>query len=175
MIMKKYVYILLALVCSVMSVRAIDLREAYDALSHLPKVSTVIDDTVSVSIDKAARYSGSMLVSRAVGLNPEEIKATGDATLAVLNQIPLTSMINGGCNGLVGAFVYSAVNEAGTNDMLIVTMSGEQGDLTYLFITDLDENSILSLQEAKLTMEGSSLSIIPRLRGVVGAIRVNCK
>lgn len=173
--MKKYVFILITLVCSVMSVRAIDLREAYAALSHLPNVSTVIDDTISVTIDKDAKYAGSMLVSRAVGLNREEIKATGDATLAVLNQIPLTSMINGGCNGLVGAFVYSAVNEAGTNDMLIVTMSGEQGDLTYLFITDLDENSILSLQEAKLTMEGSSLSIIPRLRGVVGAIRVNCK
>ena len=45
-----------------------------------------------------------MLVSRVVGLNREEIKATGDATLAVLDQIPLTSMINGGCNGLVGAF-----------------------------------------------------------------------
>lgn len=108
--MKKYVLILLALVCSVMSAWAIDLREAYAALSHLPTVSTVIDDTLSVSIDKPARYSGSMLVSRAVGLNREEIKATGDATLAVLNQIPLTSMINGGCTGLVGAFVYSAVN-----------------------------------------------------------------
>lgn len=174
--MKKYVPILLALVCSVMSARAIDLREAYDALSHLPNVSTVIDDTVSVTIDKDAKYAGTMEAARAVNLNREEIRATGDATLAVLNHIPLTSMINGGCNGLVGAFVYSAVNEAGTNDMLIVTMSGEQGDLTYLFITDLDENSILSLQEAKLTMEGSSLSIIPRTHGgVVGAIRVNCK
>lgn len=174
--MKKYVPILLALVCSVMSVRAIDLREAYDALSHLPNVSTVIDDTVSVTIDKDAKYAGTMEAARAVNLNREEIKATGDATLAVLNQIPLTSMINGGCNGLVGAFVYSAVNEAGTNDMLIVTMSGEQGDLTYLFVTDLDEYSKSCLQDAKLTMEGSSLSIIPRTHGgVVGAIRVNCK
>lgn len=117
-----------------------------------------------------------MLVSRVVGLNREEIKATGDATLAVLDQIPLTSMINGGCNGLVGAFVYSAINEAGANDVLIVTMSGEQGDLTYLFVTDLDEYSKLCLQDAKLTMEGSSLSIIPRAHGgVVGAIRVNCR
>lgn len=117
-----------------------------------------------------------MLVSRVVGLNREEIKATGDATLAVLDQIPLTSMINGGCNGLVGAFVYSAINEAGTNDVLIVTMSGEQGDLTYLFVTDLDEYSKLCLQDAKLTMEGSSLSIILRAHGgVVGAIRVNCR
>lgn len=136
----------------------------------------MLDDTVSVSIDKATNYEGSMLVSRVVGLNREEIKATGDATLAVLDQIPLTSMINGGCNGLVEAFVYSAINEAGTNDVLIVTMSGEQGDLTYLFVTDLDEYSKLCLQDAKLTMEGSSLSIIPRAHGgVVGAIRVNCR
>lgn len=174
--MKKYVLILIALVCSVIGARAIDLREAYNSLSRLPKVSNVLDDTVSVSIDKTARYSGTMVVSRAVGLNREEIKATGDGTFAVLNQIPLTSMINGGCNGLVGAFVYSAVNEAGTNDVLIVTMSGEQGDLTYLLVTDLDEYSKLCLQGARLTMEGSSLSIIPRAHGgVVGAIRVNCR
>ena len=50
-------------------------------------------------------------------------------------------MINGGCNGLVGAFVYCAVNEGGTNDVLIVTMSVVQGDLIYLFVTDLDEYS----------------------------------
>ncbi len=85
-------------------------------------------------------------------------------------------MINGGCYGLVGAFVYCAVYEAGTNDVLIVTMSGEQGDLTYLFVTDLDEYSKLCLQDAKLTMAGISLSIIPRTHGgVVGALRVNCR
>lgn len=174
--MKKYVLILFALVCSIMSVRAIDLKEAYVALSHLPKVSTVLVDTVSVMIDKDAKYAGTMEVAKAVNLNREEIETTGDATLAVLNQVPLKSVINGGCNGLVGAFVYCAVNEGGTNDMLIVTMSGEQGDLTYLFVTDLDEYSKLCLQEAKLTMEGSSLSIVPRVRGgVIGAIKVNCR
>lgn len=174
--MKKYVLILFALVCSIMSVRAIDLKEAYVALSHLPKVSTVLDDTVSVTIDKDAKYAGTMEVARALNLKREEIKTTGDATLAVLNQVPLKSMINGGYNGLVGAFVYCAVNEGGTNDMLIVTMNGEQGDLTYLFVTDLDEYSKLCLQEAKLTMAGSSLSIVPRARGgVIGAIKVNCR
>ena len=85
-------------------------------------------------------------------------------------------MINGGNNGLVAAFVYCTPNENGSNDMLIVTMSGEQGDLTYLYVTDVNESSKLCIQEGKLTLKDSSLSIIPsNNNGIIGAIRVNCK
>lgn len=60
--------------------------------------------------------------------------------------------------------------------MLIVTMSGEQGDLTYLYMTDVDEPSKTSIQEGKLTLKDSSLSIIPvNNNGLIGAIKVNCR
>lgn len=159
-----------------MSIDAMNLKEAYNALSNLPNVSTMVNDTILISIDKSIKDFDTIKVAMAHNLDGDEIKTSGDATLAILNQIPLSYMINGGNNGSVAAFVYCISNESGSNDMLIVTMSGEQGDLTYLYATNVDENSKIRLQEAKLTMEGHSLSIIPRQStGFIGAIKVNCK
>lgn len=173
--MKKLTLILFALTFSLFRASAITLNEAYRELASLPRVTTVTNDTTAVTVD-SKQYNGIMQSAKATGLNREEIKATGNATFAILNQIPLSCMINGGSNGLVAAFVYCTPNETGSNDMLIVTMSGEQGDLTYLYITNLDEAQKLYIQEAKLTMEGNSLSIIPsEQNGFIGAIKANCK
>ncbi|MBO4944299.1 MAG: hypothetical protein J6C91_03430 [Muribaculaceae bacterium] len=172
--MKKYILlIVLALTCSVLSTHALSLKEAYGALSNLPKISKEFNDTVSVKVN-GVDITTDMQVSGARNLNSEDIKAVGNATYVILNQIPLSYMINGGNNGYVAAFVYCTPNETGSNDMLIVTMSGQQGDLTYLFVTNVDENSKLYLQEGKLTLQGSSLSIIPgNTNGLIGAIKVN--
>lgn len=175
--MKKLTIILLALVCSVLGIYAMNLKEAYDALSNLPKITTELNDTVTASINnKVVEKNGVMKVAGARNLNGEDIKTVGNATLSILNQVPLSYMINGGNNGLVAAFVYCAPNENGSNDMLIVTMSGEQGDLTYLYMTDVNDTSKLCIQEGKLTLDGSSLSIIPSNNdGIIGAIKVNCR
>lgn len=171
--MKRSVLILFALICSVWGTYAMDLREAYNALSNLPKITTEFKDTVTVNV---VENSSIMKVAGAHNLNSEDIKQVGNATFAILNQIPLSYMINGGNNGLVAAFVYCTPNENSSNDMLIVTMSGEQGDLTYLYVTDVNETSKLSIQQSKLTLKDSSLSIIPsNNNGIIGAIKVNCK
>lgn len=175
--MKKLTIILLALVCSVLGIYAMNLKEAYDALSNLPKITTELNDTITASINnKVVEKNGVMKVAGARNLNGEDIKTVGNATLSILNQVPLSYMINGGNNGLVAAFVYCAPNETGSNDMLIVTMSGEQGDLTYLYMTDVNDTSKLCIQEGKLTLKGCSLSIIPSNNdGIIGAIKVNCR
>lgn len=175
--MKKYILILFALTCSVLGTYAMNLREAYNALSNLPKITTELNDTITVSVNNNVIENNSVMkIAGAHSLNSEEIETVGNATFAILNQIPLSYMINGGNNGLVAAFVYCTPNESGLNDMLIVTMSGEQGDLTYLYVTDVRETSKLCIQEGKLTLKGSSLSIIPsNNNGIIGAIKVNCK
>lgn len=175
--MKKYLLVLFALTCSIASTCALNLKEAYKALSNLPEISTESNDAVSISVNNnVVEKKAIMKVAGAHNLNREDIKTVGNATEAILNQIPLSYMINGGCNGYVGAFVYCTPNEVGSNDMLIVTMSGEQGDLTYLYVTDVDENSKVCIQEGKLTLHGSSLSIIPsNSDGLIGAIKVNCE
>ena len=174
--MKKYILILLAMTCSVLGAYAMNLKEAYNALSRLPKISTELNDTVTVLINKGVENKCIMKVSGARNLDGKDIKTMGDATYSVLNQVPLTYMINGGNNGLVAAFIYCTPNTNGSYDMLIVTMSGEQGDLTYMYVTNVDESSILCLQEGKLTLKDSSLSIIPSNRnGNIGAIKVKCR
>ena len=175
--MKKYLLTLFVLAWAVSSTYAMNLREAYNALSNLPKIKTELNDIVTVSInDKVTESKGIMKVAGAHNLNSEDIKTVGNATFTILNQLPLSYMINGGNNGLVAAFVYCTPNDNGSNDMLIVTMSGEQGDLTYLYVTDVNEASKLCIQEGRLTLEGSSLSIIPSNKnGIIGAIKVNCK
>lgn len=175
--MKKYILILFALTCSVLGTYAMNLIEAYNALANLPGITTELNDTITVSINNnVVENNGVIKVAGVHGLNREEIWTVGNATYAILNQIPLSYMINGGNNGLVAAFVYCTPNENGSNDMLIVTMSGEQGDVTYLYVTDVRENSKLCIQEGKLTLKDSSLSIIPsNNNGIIGAIKVNCK
>lgn len=175
--MKKLTIMLLALVCSVLGIYAMNLKEAYNALSNLPKITTELNDTITASINnKVVEKNGVMKVAGARNLNGEDIKTVGNATLSILNQVPLSYMINGGNNGLVAAFVYCTPNKTGSNDMLVVTMSGEQGDLTYLYMTDVNDTSKLCIQEGKLTLDGSSLSIIPSNNdGVIGAIKVNCR
>lgn len=175
--MKKLTIVLLALVCSVLGIYAMNLKEAYNALSNLPKITTELNDTITASINnKVVEKNGVMKVAGARNLNGEDIKTVGNATLSILNQVPLSYMINGGSNGLVAAFVYCTPNETGSNDMLVVTMSGEQGDLTYLYMTDVNDTSKLCIQEGKLTLNRSSLSIIPSNNdGVIGAIKVNCR
>lgn len=147
--MKKSILILFALTCSVLGTYAMNLREAYNALSNLPEITTELNDTITVSINNNAVESNSVMkIAGAHNLNSEDIKTVGNSTFGILNQIPLSYMINGGNNGLVGAFVYCTPNENGSNDMLIVTMSGEQGDLTYVYVTDVRENSKLCIQKA---------------------------
>lgn len=175
--MKKYILVLFALACSVLSTYAMNLKDAYYALSNLPKITTQYNDTITVTINNdVVENDIIMKVAGAHNLNKEDIKSVGNATFSILNQIPLSYMINGGNNGLVAAFVYCTPNENGSNNMLIVTMSGEQGDLTYLYVTDVNETSKLCIQEGKLTLKDASLSIIPsNSNGFIGAIRVNCK
>lgn len=174
--MKKYILLLFALTCSVLGTYALNLREAYNALLKLPKITTELNDTITVSINNNVVENNCILkVAGAHNLNKEDIKNVGNSTLAILNQIPISYMINGGNNGLVAAFVYCTPDENVSNDMLIVTMSGEQGDLTYLYVTDVKETSKLYIQEGKLTLQGNSLSIIPsNNNGIIGAIRINC-
>lgn len=175
--MKKYLFLLFALTSSVLGSYAMNLKEAYNALSNLPKISTQLDDAVSVSVNDVVEVKNGILkVAGARNLNSEDIKTVGNATFAILNQVPLSDMINGGNNGDVAAFVYCVPNESGSNDMLIVTMSGEQGDLTYLYMTDVDDATKLSIQEGRLTIHENSLSIVPsNSTGAIGAIKVNCR
>lgn len=174
--MRKFILILFGLTFSIIGASAMNLKEAYDALSNLPHVTTVVNDTFAVSINHSDKYSGLIQESHATGLNREEIFRTGNAAYAILNQIPLTYMINGGNNGYVCAFIYSTPNEEGTNDLLVVTMSGAIGNVKFYYITNVGDSVKNELIMAKLTMQGSSLSLIPQSSdSFLQDIKINCE
>ncbi len=87
--MKKLFLYLLAISFSIAGASAMNLREAYSALSNLPYVSQTLNDTISVPISTSGIYSGTMQVSQAAGLDRSEIFKAGNATFAILRACPI--------------------------------------------------------------------------------------
>lgn len=67
--MKKHILLLFALICSVMGIYAMNLKDAYNALSNLPGITAELNDTIHVSVNKNAVDNGIMKVAGAHGLN----------------------------------------------------------------------------------------------------------
>lgn len=159
--MKKLMSFLIILFATAVSASAMSLEEAFNALSHIPYVSLKVNVAPStIVIDAKADNVGSFKVATASGLDGKKIYETGNAALTILNQVPLMHMVNGANNNLVGAFLYATPNRDGKYDFLVVAMSGYVGDVTIIYTT-IDEATKNSFQQAKLTMEGASLKIIP--------------
>ena len=49
--MKKHILLIVALVCSVSGAYAMTLKDAFDALSDLPEITTEFNDTITVSLN----------------------------------------------------------------------------------------------------------------------------
>ncbi|MDE6556335.1 MAG: hypothetical protein K2K55_05165 [Duncaniella sp.] len=153
--MKKFILSLLvaAGVCSGAS--AMGLREAYTALSNIPNVSVTVPD---YNLPATGLISDQGELAAAYNLNAEQIKTTGTAAFAILNQIPLDYMINGGNNNEVCVFVYATPSETeGMSDILVATMSGYRGTAVFMYGTVTNEIKDL-YQAATLKMEGNFLS-----------------
>lgn len=153
--MKKFAFTFIALLAAAVTVSAMNLKEAFEALSNLPGVSIKAPDynlPVVSDVIKDGR------IAAAYNLDRQEVFKTGNAAFAILNQVPLSYMINGGCNNEVGAFIYSTPNATGTNDILIAIMSGYRGDV--IFISGTTDNVCKeAIRNAPMKMRGNTLSI----------------
>lgn len=168
MIMKKILLSLLAVIGLSAGASAMSLKEAFKALSNIPNVSLSAPD-YNLPVTAPLQAEGGL--ATAYNLDAEQIKTTGDAAMAILNQVPIKYMINGGCNNEVLAFVYAtpttegqgdtSVNDnsekAGKYDMLIAVMSGYRGMAVFLYGTVSGEVRD-AFQAAPLKMEGNFLS-----------------
>ncbi len=156
--MKKLLLALLAVVTATAAASAMNLKDAYKALSNIPNVK-------EVAVDYNLRVNGmsdSASVAAGYNLNAEQIRTTGNAAFALLNQVPLSYMINGASNGEVAAFVYAEPNNSGNYDMLIVAMSGSLGNVAFV-CDEADAETVTALQNGKLSMEGSYLELNAKL------------
>ena len=159
--MRKIAITIIAMLLAVASASAISLKEAYAAISNAPDMSTVVNDAPStIKIDSITDRLPEFKIATAYNLSAVKIFETGNAIFAILNQVPLSRMINGGNNQQAAAFVYAEPTADGKYDFLVVTMSGYSGDVCALY-TVVNEATIDAFQNAKLTIEGPTLSLVP--------------
>ncbi|MDE6859847.1 MAG: hypothetical protein K2J65_05500 [Duncaniella sp.] len=153
--MKKTVFTLLLLIAISVSASAIDLKDAYDALSNVPNINMRQADANLPVIDELI-IDGQ--IAAAYNLDAKKIFETGTSIYTILNQIPMSYMINGGNNNQVAAFVYATPNGTGTNDILVVVMSGYRGSAVSVFGTATDE-TVEAIKMAPFEMAGSYLNL----------------
>lgn len=161
--MKKTLLSLIALVSVALGASAMSLKDAYKALSNIPNVSVTKPD-YNLPIDLPVIQEGAFVVEEgnlAAGynLNAARIKETGDAAYTILNQVPMMRMINGANNNVVAGFVYAEPTGEDRNDVLIVTMSGYQGNAVFLYAQNVPDAICNALQTAPVEMKGNYLSI----------------
>lgn len=166
--MKKLFIFLTITIGYIASASAINLQEAFSALSNLPNVSIKKNlDFNDLPNDKYPLKSDSLKIAQvaiAYDLDAEQIAATGNGAYTILNQIPLQYMINGANNNNVCTLLYSTPYDghAGLNHLLIAIMSGEWGTVCFVdaIVTDKERDAI---QAASIEMKGNYLNMeIPK-------------
>lgn len=163
--MKRNLLIIAITLVSVASASAINLQEAFSALSNLPNVTVKENlDLKDLTNNKCPIKLDSLKIAQvAIGydLDAEKIAVTGNGAFAILNQIPFQYMINGANNNNVCAFLYSTPYEGhpGLNHLLIAVMSGEWGSVVFAdaIIADKERDAI---QAASIEMKGNSLNMV---------------
>lgn len=152
--MKKLLLLFAIALSFTFSASAMSLKEAFDALSNVPNVSVRMDYNTPIL---GLIVNGQ--IASAYDLKESQIFESGNAVYAILNQVSLVRMINGGNNNNVAAFVYaSPESKDGIYETLIVLMSGKLGDITIIY-GGIDEAARNALQSAPLKMESDSISI----------------
>ncbi len=135
-------------------VSAMSLKDAFEALSNVPNISAKTDyDTPILGLIVNGQQAS------AKNLDASQILESGNAVLTILNQVPLSRMINGGNNNYVCAFVYASPESSnGIFEVLIVLMSGRDGDISIIY-GGIDSDAKGALQNAPLYMEGARIRI----------------
>ena len=134
---------------------AISLKDAFDELSKLPNITVTTPD---YNLPVISDFVENGTIAAGYNLNASQIYESATKAFTVLNKVPLTSMINGGNNNNVAAFVYTEPNDKGSNDILIVAMSGPKGSLAFMYGT-VNDTCKSAIQNAKLEIQGDFLSL----------------
>lgn len=155
LVMKKILLSLIALLGLSVGASAMSLKEAFSALSNLQNITVKTPD---YNLPIVADVVQDGQIAAGYNLNKEQVFETATAAYTVLNQVPLSTMINGGNNGQVAAFIYSTPNSNGSNDVLIVVMSGYKGSVVSMFGT-MSDAAKEAIQNAPLEIQGINLNM----------------
>lgn len=152
--MKKIILLFAVILSISFSSSAMSLKEAFNALSNVPNISVKTNYNTPIL---GLIVNGQ--IASVDNLNESQIFESGNAVYTILNQVPLSRMINGGNNNTVAAFVYTTPESTnGIYEVLIVLMSGKAGDISVIY-GGIDEAAKNALQSAPLKMESDTISI----------------
>lgn len=167
--MKKTLLTLIALVGMAFGASAMNLKDAYKALSNIPNVTVSNPDyNLPMDISAIPDYGFTLNegnLAAGYNMNAAQIKETGDAAFTILNQVPMLRMINGGSNGEVAGFVYAEPTGENSNDVLIVAMSGYRGSAVFMYAQNVPDTVCTALQMAPVEMQGNYFSLKAKLTG----------
>lgn len=153
--MKKIILSLLAMFAITAGASAMNLKDAFTALSNLPNINVTAPD---YNLPVVAEVIHNGQIAAGYNMPQQQILESATAAYAILNQVPMSYMINGGNNKEVAAFIYATPNDSESNDILIAAMNGSKGSIVFLYGT-IDDASLNAIQNASLTMQGNYLSI----------------
>ncbi len=159
LVMKKFILALCAVLAVSAGAFAMNLKEAFEALSDIPNINVKAPDYNLPVVMDGIRNGR---VAAAYNLNEAQIAESGAAAFTLLNRVPLARMINGANNGMVAAFVYAEPDGNGANDVLIAVMSGYRGSVVFIYGT-IDDVIRDAIQNADLEMEGNYLKMDAKL------------
>lgn len=142
-------------IATITSASAMNLKEAFNAISNVQNVTVVAPD---YNLPVTADPIQNMQLAAGYNMNKEQIFESATAVFTLLNQVPMANIINGGTNNQVAAYVYATPNAFGSNDVLIVAMSGFKGSVVAIYGT-MDDASVAAIKAAPLKIEGSFLSL----------------
>ena len=157
--MKKFILSLVAIISATVSMSAMSLKDAFNALSNIPNVTVTAPD---YNLPVIADAIQNCQLAAGYNMNQQQIEESGTAALTLLNQVPLTYMINGGANNQVAAFVYTNPVGENSNEILIAAMSGYRGSVVFLYGT-VDNATQNAIENAPLKIECNFLSLEAKL------------
>ena len=159
--MKKLILITVSLVFCYFGAFPISLKDVFNELSKVPNIEiTDKEPPETIVFDNKTYDKGWFEIAKATKLDANEIKATGDCVMNILDQITLTDRIICSYNKQVGIFIYATPKGQDFYEMLLVTMSGYRGDVNIIYNT-INEATLLSLQEASVRMQNANLVVLP--------------
>ena len=153
---------LLVFLFAVLNANAIPLKEVFNELSKVPNIEiTVKEPPETIVFDKETYNIGRFEIAKATKLDANQIKATGDSVMTILEKIAVTDRIICCYNKQVGIFIHASPKGQDIYEMLLVTMSGYRGDVNIIYNT-INEATLQSLQEASVRMQNANLVVLPK-------------
>lgn len=131
-------------------------KEAYEMIAKVPGLAAI--DTVT-TMPITDNYSITNIKEvKAENLDTQQIARIQDNVFRVINRVPLTSVVNGGTNGVSTGLVYSKPLSSGLNEVLIVAIS-VGGGYAQIDYGVADNATVEMIRNSAFSLDGNSVAM----------------